>query len=466
MPRRLSIVDLCSRHRLRFVLAKPLDLLDERAAIRLAGAGAIGCESDKVVVFLGKAAVVIVADPVDAPDVSGVRSRETFHLHGPFAADLGTRFFGHPPTSPHWSWTQREDPRPIYLLIRLPEGCLYLGVCRPKGGKFDDGLLYEADLTIEPVLSAETLNRVRPASEPGVLPGLEWLPDVTDNPRAALDRFVHDWIPETSRDLGELDAGRWSVPAPLADYYRLARRRPALLGVQNYIDPPKRWTERRGNLVAFAHENQGGFTWLVDPCLEDPEVWIDGLGDAPVREHAPLSGFLLQFALYETMMNMPYGNYFRKADPDTIEHLTGSWSPLPWAPWRWPNDSTRFFVAPGLIATVSQDSYAGPAVMVRAVHRSLVEDLEDLRPKNGGPKGPEAQDRGGRGGAQRSRWAPIDREIFAGRKISAIQLIRAEFGGGIHEALNILVQRYDRLRHDQPSAFDTDAETYWNGFHS
>lgn len=354
--------------------AKPLDLLDEQDAISLAGPSAIGCESDGVVVALGNAAVVIVADPIDVPGVSGVRSRETFSLHGPFAADVGVRFFGYAPTSPHWSWTQREDPRPIHLLIRLPEGCLYLGVCRPYRGKLDDGLLYEADLWIAPLLSAETLNRVRPFSEPGALPGLEWLPDVTDNPGAALDRFVQDWIPETHRDLGELDAGRWSVPAPLAGYYRLARRRPALLGVQNYIDLPDRWAVRRDGLVSFAHENQGGFTWLFDPRQENPEVWIDGLDNGLVREHTPLSSFLLQFALFETMMNMPYGDYFRKADLDTIARVTGSWSPLPWAPWRWPSDSTRFFVAPGLIATVSQDSSDGTTIMVRAVHRSLVED--------------------------------------------------------------------------------------------
>lgn len=444
----------------------PANLLDEQDAIRMAGASAIGCESDGVVVTLGDDATVIVANPVDAPGVSGVRSRETFHLHGPFVGDAGVRFFGYPPTSPHWSWTQRDDPRPIHLLIRLPEGCLYLGVCRPRHGKFDDDLLYEADLTIEPALSAETLDQVRPPSEPGPLPGLEWVPDVTDNPRAALDRFVQDWIPETYRDLGELNTGDRNVPAPLADYYRLARRRPALLGVQNYIDPPERWLERRDGLVSFAHENQGGFTWLFNPRQEDPEVWIDGLGNGLVREHAPLSGFLLQFALFETMMNMPYGTYFANANPATIERVTGFWRPLPWAPWRWPNDSTRFFVAPGLIATTSKDSLAGPTIMVRAVHRRLVEDLEHLRPRNDSPEASDAHADAGRGDAEESRWALIDLEIFAGRKIRAIQLIREHFGGGIHEALDLLVQRYDGLRHDQPKAFATDAETYWDGFYS
>ena len=93
-----------------------------------------------------------------------------------------------------------------------------------------------------------------------------------------------------------------------------------------------------------------------------------------------LSGFLLQFALFETMLNMPYGDYLANTDPVTIERVTGSWTPLPWAPWRWPNDSRRFFVAPGLIATTSRDSFAGPTIMARAVHRRLVLEFDTSLP--------------------------------------------------------------------------------------
>jgi hypothetical protein len=187
-----------------------------------------------------------------------------------------------------------------------------------------------------------------------------------------------------------------------------------------------------------------------------------------VREHEPLSGFLLQFALYETMMNLPYGAFLQNAVPGAVERLTGLWSPLPWAPWHWPNDSTRFFVAPGLIATVSQDTYSGCTVMARAVHRSLVEVLEDSGLGDDDAGGAGEQDDSDRSGreAESLRWGAIDSEIFAGRKIRAIQLIREAFGGGIHEALDMLVRRYDGLRLDRPGRFETDAETYWDGFYS
>ncbi|WP_199486538.1 hypothetical protein [Actinomadura logoneensis] len=65
-----------------------------------------------------------------------------------------------------------------------------------------------------------------------------------------------------------------------------------------------------------------------------------------------------------------------------------------------------------------------------------------------------------------SRWTLIDDEILAGRKIAAIQRIREEFGGSLHDALDTLVQRYDQLRRLRPDQFAQDADTYWEGFYS
>jgi hypothetical protein len=65
-----------------------------------------------------------------------------------------------------------------------------------------------------------------------------------------------------------------------------------------------------------------------------------------------------------------------------------------------------------------------------------------------------------------SRWALIDHEIFAGRKIAAIQRIREEFGGSLHDALDVLTGRYEQLRRLRPDQFTQDADTYWDGFYS
>jgi hypothetical protein len=69
-------------------------------------------------------------------------------------------------------------------------------------------------------------------------------------------------------------------------------------------------------------------------------------------------------------------------------------------------------------------------------------------------------------GGEAHQWAEIDRLILDGSKIRAIQHIRELFGGGIHEALDMLVRRYDRLRLDRPDEFAQDVDSYWNGFYS
>ncbi|MFF4414385.1 hypothetical protein ACFYY8_17805 [Streptosporangium sp. NPDC001559] len=356
----------------------PNELLTEGAAIRLAGDNVVDCGTDGVSVLLGDAATVIIADPRDGLDVSGVWNSRRFHLHGPFVDDVGVRLFGHLPNSPGWSWAPRPEARPVHLLTRLPEGCVYLGTGRPGQAGYTNGRLSHATLTIEPELTSELLDRVRPPAEPETVPNLDWLTRMTARPLEALTRFVEDWIPETDQDLGDLAAAPWDVPEPLAVFYRLARHRPALLGVQNRLRPPHAWWEEDDGLISFGDENQGVFTWLFDPSRPDPEVWIDQDGYEPRREHQPMSGFLLQFALYEAMMNAPYQALCVDLAAEYVDTLAAALTPVPWEPWRWPNDSTRFYVAPGVIAEMTDQGHGNVSVWAGAVHRSVLRPLGRL----------------------------------------------------------------------------------------
>jgi hypothetical protein len=198
------------------------------------------------------------------------------------------------------------------------------------------------------------------------------------SPLEALTQFVEGWIPETCHDLGTFAAAPWEVPGPLAVFYRLARHRPALFGVQNRLRPPHAWREEHGGLIAFGDENQGGFTWLFDPSRPDPDVWIDQDGCELRREHQPLSGFLLQFALYEAMVNAPYNALSTDLAAEHVDTLTAALTPMPWDPWRWPNDSTRFYVAPGVIAETTDRGHGNASVWVGAVHRSVLRPLGRL----------------------------------------------------------------------------------------
>ncbi|GAA1965474.1 hypothetical protein GCM10009838_23810 [Catenulispora subtropica] len=220
------------------------------------------------------------------------------------------------------------------------------------------------------------LDRALPPTEPGELPGLEWLGLVSDAPMQALESFVTAWIPEdgSSAEASEHD----DVPAALVEYYRLAQARPALMGVQNRLLPVVKWAAGRDvGMVGFAHENQGCHLWLMDPSEADPTVWIDDFGHSwdMVPEREPLSAFLLQFALFETMMNAPHTAFGQQMEVARARELTSSLTPVPLRPWRWPADPSSLFVAPGLIAQVVDTGDDMCEFWAGGFHRSVLRSL-------------------------------------------------------------------------------------------
>lgn len=231
----MSAATLRHPGRLPDVPPAPTDILTENAAIRLAGGSTVICEAERVSIALGDDATVIISDPGDGFGISGVWNNRSFHLRGPFVEDVRVRLFGHPPDSPHWRPAAQRDTRPIHLFTRLPEGCLYLGIGKPRQGDYRNGIMVGAKLTIDPALNIDVLDRVRPAGEPESLPDTAWLADVMISPTAALERVVAGWFPETVEDHGEVLSTRWNIPAPLEVFYRLARQHSTLLGRQNFI---------------------------------------------------------------------------------------------------------------------------------------------------------------------------------------------------------------------------------------
>ncbi|MDX5564149.1 hypothetical protein PYK79_13660 [Streptomyces sp. ID05-04B] len=68
--------------------------------------------------------------------------------------------------------------------------------------------------------------------------------------------------------------------------------------------------------------------------------------------------------------------------------------------------------------------------------------------------------------AEERRWSGIDALIMENRRIHAIQAIRTEFGTSLRLAVDLLNERYTRLRRRRPDRFSESADTYWDGFHS
>ncbi|MGW1077962.1 hypothetical protein [Streptomyces sp. NPDC002537] len=182
------------------------------------------------------------------------------------------------------------------------------------------------DLWIDPPLSRETLAVVRPPGATPLLPGLEWLELVEYDPRQALEVFVTGWYPEADPAPPARTVPAF-VPPALADFYRLAERRPAILGKQNAIEPLAALTPGgcEGRLV-FAVENQGGWDWSLpwqpNAADTDPAVVLTRDG-ASTPEQEPLSRFLLQFSLHEAAVTAPYQADVRGALLENVWEMIG-----------------------------------------------------------------------------------------------------------------------------------------------
>jgi hypothetical protein len=62
-----------------------------------------------------------------------------------------------------------------------------------------------------------------------------------------------------------------------------------------------------------------------------------------------------------------------------------------------------------------------------------------------------------------SRWSVIDREIFDGRPVHAVRAVRQEFGGGIHDAIDVVADRFALLRDERPGEFTVDVDSWGKG---
>jgi hypothetical protein len=184
---------------------------------------------------------------------------------------------------------------------------------------------------------------------------------VATDPVAAMREFLLGWYP------GPADATpvNVAVPRALATLYAIAADRPDALGTQNGVFPPEQLrTDPDEGLLVFAVENQGNFTWMIDTDEADPAVWLVRQGEAPLAEREPLSAFLLQFSLMEALCAGPLHAYSWSGPAAT--DVTDGLREVPLAPWQWPGDPTRFYVAPDLVLCTSVQGDDDIAVLAGA----------------------------------------------------------------------------------------------------
>lgn len=371
------------------VAATALWVLVEETEIEALAGGPAGAQRFTVsgaTVVLGPSGSVIITAAGDVLGHSGVWSAEEVRLVGPAPAPVTKRLLGDPE-----AWVADESSLPIHLAVRIDEGLLYLGrgrlsraeMTRPAGG--GESVLRICGLRLDTRLSRPVLDRVRPTAPAPDLPDLGWLKHVNGDRAAALEQFVTGWYPAAGQPPSPSSepTGSRLLPGSLQQLYLLAEQRPDALGRHNHILP---WHEVQsdplGELLVFGVENQGcfywGLPWTWDEPQDDPTVWFREYDDKPVTEQEPLSGFLLQFSLFEAAMSADYVGLADSLSDRQVQQLT---APLQHVPLRsfWPQTRTRFYVAPGLVLYVSDALGDGKFnLWAGATHRSALQALPKI----------------------------------------------------------------------------------------
>jgi hypothetical protein len=346
-------------------------VIAEAAALSVAGAGLRRYKMGEALIGAGADATVVIVAAGDNPGVSGVQDSTKVLLRGDPIPDLHSRFIS-------------RNRLPIDVFARLDEGCLRLGTARCRGGMSEPASFGYAELELHQPLTREMLDAVRPVPAPGPVPGVEWVDHVETNPIQALETFVLAWFPadenepaEQDNAAGELD----TLPAALAAFHRLARLRPA---IHRFHDPvlkvPKRASGPLGDRLVFAVWNQATMDWSIPwpPEEADPRVWLteDPYATEPdtILEEEPLSRFLLQFTLNEAMNAAPYHAWTYCMPTARLDALWSMLRPIPLTPFLPTYTAERFFVAPGLLTTVSSDENEAIA-WFGALHRGTLTPL-------------------------------------------------------------------------------------------
>lgn len=334
------------------------------------------------IVVLGSAGMVVILQAGDGPGRSCVWNAEAVRLLGPAPSPVTERIMGSPRGGDEGSFS-------IHIAVGAEEEVLYLGTGQVSWAGTSDGVLTDCELRLESPLSRDFLDQVRPPQPlpPGGLPGLEWLRHVNGDRVAALKEFITGWYPAlTEADTEEAASPTTrtgsELPDGLRQLYRLAERQPGVLGVQNRILPETSLhTDLRGEMRVFGDESQGGFfwslLWTLDEPDADPTVWFGEFDKEPIAEQEPLSGFLIQFSLFEASMGADYLALPRRLTALQVEQITQSLHLVPLRPF-WPWVPTRFYVAPGLVMRVGSEDGEEFDVWAGATHRSALSPLADL----------------------------------------------------------------------------------------
>jgi hypothetical protein len=177
---------------------------------------------------------------------------------------------------------------------------------------------------------------------------------LTRSPPGTAAQFLREWhgegLPASARAAEDVPE---FVPAPLREFYVAVGNRPDAI-VQNRLIDPSELRLQDGQLLFYV-ESQAVYLWATEPAAQDPPVWgRENVPDASWEEEGePLSRFLVQVAVFETVMGADAHASAAWLDPENLTRVLAELVELHFAPWRWPDYPTRFFGREGVLAVVT-----------------------------------------------------------------------------------------------------------------
>ncbi|WP_055711089.1 hypothetical protein [Streptomyces torulosus] len=356
-------------------MTQPLpSLTTEAAALSVAGAGLRRYKMGPALIGAGADATVVIVESGDNPGVSGVQDSTEVLLRGDGVPALDSRF-------DFW------DALPIHLFARLDQGCLLLGTARCRGKSSAPADFDHATLELHQPLTREMLDAVRPVPVPGPVPKVDWVDYVETDSIRALESFVLGWFPTEEADPAGTESAAGEpddLPEALAAFHRLGRLRPAIHRFRNpVLKQPRRTSGSLGGRLVFAMDGERTRDWSIPwPPHElgeaDPRVWLTEdpfLADPEtILEEEPLSRFLMQYTLNEAMNAAVYQATTYSMPTARLAPLWSMLRPVPLSPFLPTYTAEEFFVAPGLLTTISSDENEA-VVAFAALHRATLTPL-------------------------------------------------------------------------------------------
>jgi hypothetical protein len=187
---------------------------------------------------------------------------------------------------------------------------------------------------------------------------------------ASLGQFVRRWYGLPDRPPVDLTLPV-DLPAPLADWYRIAARRSVPLSRDHAFYPPEGLDERDG-VTVFWEDHQRTEAWGYPAGRPDPPVYERTDGQSWLPTGISLTRFLVYIAVYEAVYAPIHGLVRLAAKPDELDAVLGQLRPLDDPLWEWPTPGLRYYGDEDLLAHGGIDGAGAGHIVVAARHRDAL----------------------------------------------------------------------------------------------